>query len=104
MSQNIIGPSSDGSLGIINNNAELIKGLRGLADFLEKTPRFPTYNDDINLSVYIWEEATKAKAKMREYLLAMSKTKKEVDNSYFKLVKPFSDRVAIRVYTARGNV
>jgi hypothetical protein len=53
---NNIFSSTDKPLLVVNPNLELIRGLRGLANFLERTPQFPRYDDCLVISYFVYDD------------------------------------------------
>lgn len=88
----------------MNNNAEVINGLRGLADFLEATPDFPKYTSQIKIQLYaVTKEELTERARM------LGKTEKYIADGigkgdYFGVRRRFSPTVLIEVFSARSKV
>ena len=85
-------------MAFMNNNQELIDGLRQAADFLEGKPEFPTlYRQTLQL----W---TDSKDKLKQAARHLGSCTKEFTATYFELHKPCGSKVEITVCIPRESI
>ena len=83
----------------MNNNKELIDGLRQAADFLEGKPEFP-YLGPQKLRLSVWKD----KDKLKEAARQLGSFTKEFSGNYFELRKFFGTDCEINVCIEREAV
>lgn len=84
---------------------DVVKGLRDLAEFLEKHPEAPTPSS-LTVDVFVYNDLGSPPAE--SVLQAVAKTPggcaKEVTDSFFTIVKSFAGNVDYAVNASRGSV
>jgi hypothetical protein len=80
-----------------NNNQQVIDGLKRVIVWLEKHPDMPPV--DVSLSEYVY-----GKDELLKFASTIGSFTKEVDESYYRLVKTFSDKVKFKVAISREQV
>lgn len=81
----------------VNDNEELIKGLRMFADHLEAHPDIPYLNCNVTRYVY-------GKEKFLGYARTLGSFKKTFDDKYISLKINFTDRVKVDIYIPREEI
>lgn len=88
----------EGAAQVANNNAELIKGLRACADFLEARPDLPA--PLYSAICFMLHDTARFKAAAR----TLGSLDKEYSTSFFNVRKDFGGGLVVELSTQRENV
>ncbi len=82
----------------MNNNQDLIDGLRKAADFLESKPELPKFGQQV-IRLWAWD-----KEQLHAAARQLGSFAKEFTDSYFNLKKPMTDAIEIDVTISRDQI